>query len=89
MLALSIQNLMEGYYNIGILQLVVALGFAFMLWRNIQMTRCERSGNCRETAAGVRFRRGWQNGSGKRKSDGTFFYLPLLLGTDLNDTRSR
>ena len=46
MLVLSIQNLMEGYYNIGILQLVVALGFAFMLWRNIQMTRCERSGNC-------------------------------------------
>ncbi|BAF72756.1 hypothetical protein SUN_1809 [Sulfurovum sp. NBC37-1] len=46
MLVLSIQNLMEGYYNIGILQLVIALGFAFMLWRNIQITRCERSGNC-------------------------------------------
>ena len=46
MLALSIQNLMEGYYNIGILQLVVALGFAFMLWRNIQKVRCDRNGNC-------------------------------------------
>jgi hypothetical protein len=46
MLVLSIQNLMGGYYNIGILQLVIALGFAFMLWRNIQITRCERSGNC-------------------------------------------
>ena len=46
MLVLSIQNLAEGYYNIGILQLIIALGFAFMLWRNIKMTRCERSGNC-------------------------------------------
>ncbi len=46
MLVLSIQNLMEGYYNIGILQLVVALGFAFMLWRNIQKVRCDRNGNC-------------------------------------------
>ena len=46
MLALSIQNLMEGYYNIGILQLMIALGFAFMLWRNIQKVRCDRNGNC-------------------------------------------
>jgi len=46
MLTLSIQNLIDGYYNMGTLQLVVALGFAFMLWRNIQLTRCERDGNC-------------------------------------------
>ncbi|WP_294951077.1 hypothetical protein [Sulfurovum sp.] len=46
MLVLSIQNLMEGYYNIGILQLVVSLAFAFMLWRNIQKVRCDRNGNC-------------------------------------------
>jgi len=46
MLVLAIQNLIAGYYNMGALQLVIALGFAFLLWRNIQLTRCERSGNC-------------------------------------------
>jgi len=46
MLILSIQNLINGYYNMGVLQLIIALGFALMLWRNIQITRCERDGNC-------------------------------------------
>ncbi|WP_082791979.1 hypothetical protein [Sulfurovum riftiae] len=46
MLVLAIQNLIAGYYNMGILQLVIALGFAFMLWRNIQKVRCDRGGNC-------------------------------------------
>jgi len=46
MLVMAIQNLINGYYNMGVLQLVIALGFAFMLWRNIQITRCERNGNC-------------------------------------------
>jgi hypothetical protein len=46
MLVLAIQNLIAGYYNMGLLQLVIALGFAFMLWRNIQKVRCDRDGNC-------------------------------------------
>jgi len=45
-LVMAVQNLVEGYYNMGMLQLLIALGFAFMLWRNIQLTRCERDGNC-------------------------------------------
>ncbi len=46
MLVMAIQSLINGYYNMGALQLVIALSFAFMLWRNIQVTRCERDGNC-------------------------------------------
>jgi len=45
-LIMGIQNLIEGYYNMAALQLLIALGFAFMLWRNIQLTRCERTGEC-------------------------------------------
>ena len=45
-LVMGIQNLVEGYYNMAALQLLIAAGFAFMLWRNIQVARCERTGNC-------------------------------------------
>jgi len=45
-LVMGIQNLINGYYNMATLQIFIALGFAFMLWRNIQMTRCERTGEC-------------------------------------------
>ena len=45
-LIMGIQNLIDGYYNMAALQLLIAAGFTFMLWRNIQMTRCERTGNC-------------------------------------------
>ncbi len=46
MLALGVQNLIEGHYNMAALQLLMAAGFAFMLWRNIRITHCERTGNC-------------------------------------------
>ena len=46
MLIMGIQNLIEGYPYMAALQLLIAAAFAFMLWRNIQLTRCERTGNC-------------------------------------------
>jgi len=46
MLAFAIQNLMHQQWSMGVLQLVIALGFAFMLWRNIRQVRCNRDGNC-------------------------------------------
>ena len=46
MLVFAIQNLINQQWSIGILQLVIALGFAFMLWRNIQQVRCSRNGDC-------------------------------------------
>ena len=46
MLVFAIGNLIHQQWSIGILQLVIALGFAFMLWRNIQQVRCSRDGNC-------------------------------------------
>ncbi len=46
MFILSIQNLIHQQWSIGVLQFVIALGFAFMLWRNIKQVRCSRKGNC-------------------------------------------
>jgi len=46
MFVFAIQNLMQHYWMMGSLQLVLALFFAFLLWRNIQQARCDRSGNC-------------------------------------------
>ena len=46
MFVLAIQNLMQHYWMMGSLQLMLAFVFAFMLWRNIQMARCDRNGNC-------------------------------------------
>ncbi|QOR62455.1 hypothetical protein ACM66Z_02980 [Sulfurovum sp. ST-21] len=46
MLVLSIQNLINHQWSIGILQLVIAIGFTIILGRNIQMSRCERTGEC-------------------------------------------
>jgi len=46
MFALAIQNLMQHYWMMGVLQLVLAFVFLFLLWRNIQAVRCERNGNC-------------------------------------------
>jgi len=46
MLVLAIQNLINQQWSIGVLQLVIASGFALLLWRNIQLTRCERNKEC-------------------------------------------
>jgi hypothetical protein len=46
MLVLAIQNLINQQWSIGVLQLVIASGFALLLWRNIQLTRCERNKTC-------------------------------------------
>jgi hypothetical protein len=46
MLIMALQNLYYQQWSIGVLQFVIALGFGFMLWRNIRLTQCERSGNC-------------------------------------------
>lgn len=46
MFIFAVQNLIQGYIMMGLLQLVLAFVFLFLLWRNIQMARCDRSGNC-------------------------------------------
>ena len=46
MFIFAVQNLMQGYVMMGTLQLVLAFVFLFLLWRNIQMARCDRNGNC-------------------------------------------
>ncbi len=44
--ALTVQAFMAKDFMTGSLYLAITLGFAFLLWRNIQITRCERNGNC-------------------------------------------
>lgn len=46
MFVLAVQNLIQGYVMMGALQLVLAFVFLFLLWKNIQMARCDRNGNC-------------------------------------------
>jgi hypothetical protein len=46
MFVLAIQNLMQNYWMMGTLQLMLALFFSFLLWRNIQQARCDRNGDC-------------------------------------------
>lgn len=46
MFILAIQNLMQHYWMIGSLELVLALFFLFMLWRNIQAVQCSKNTNC-------------------------------------------
>jgi len=46
MFVLAVQNLMQGYVMMGALQLLLAFVFLFLLWRNIQMARCDRNANC-------------------------------------------
>lgn len=46
MLVLSIQHFMHGDYQTGALTLFVALGFAFLLIRNMRMTYCDKNGGC-------------------------------------------
>ena len=46
MLVLSIQNLMQHQWLIGIVQFIIALGFLLLLLRNIQKARCDRNGEC-------------------------------------------
>jgi len=46
MLVLSIQNLMQHQWLVGIVQLIIALGFLLLLIRNIQKARCDRNGGC-------------------------------------------
>ena len=46
MLVLSIQLFIYGDYLTGALTLFVALGFAFLLLRNIRMTYCDKNGGC-------------------------------------------
>ncbi|MBD3788852.1 MAG: hypothetical protein IE885_00530 [Campylobacterales bacterium] len=49
MLILAIQNLLQAQWLMGIVQLLIALGFLVLLIRNIRLTRCERNGNCDTT----------------------------------------
>ena len=46
MFVLAIQNLMQHYWMMGALQLLLAFVFLFILWKNIQAARCDRNGNC-------------------------------------------
>ena len=46
MFVLSIQNLYQAHWLIGLLQLLISLGFLFLLIRNIRQTQCDRTGNC-------------------------------------------
>jgi len=46
MLILSIQHFLYGDYLTGALTLFVALGFAFLLIRNIRLTQCNKNGGC-------------------------------------------
>ncbi len=66
-LVMGIQNLIEGYYNMAALQLLISAGFAFMLWRNIQMTRCERTGNCNGCTLPNWLTKWFQKSDSKRK----------------------
>ena len=45
-LVLSIQNLMQQQWLIGIIQLIIALGFLVLLIRNIRKARCDKNGGC-------------------------------------------
>jgi len=46
MIILSIQNLMQHQWLIGIVQLIIALGFLLLLIRNIRQARCDRNRGC-------------------------------------------
>ena len=46
MLVLSIQNLMQHQWLVGIVQLIIALGFLLLLMRNIRKARCDKNGGC-------------------------------------------
>jgi len=46
MLVLSIQNLIQHQWLIGIMQLIIALGFLLLLMRNIRKARCDKNGGC-------------------------------------------
>ena len=46
MLVLSIQNLMQHQWLVGIVQLIIALGFLLLLIRNIRQARCDKNGGC-------------------------------------------
>jgi hypothetical protein len=46
MLFLAVQNLMLSHWLVGGVQLLIALGFLFLLIRNIRITHCERSEKC-------------------------------------------
>lgn len=46
MLILSVQHFVYGDYLTGALTLVVALGFAFLLLRNIRLVQCDKDVGC-------------------------------------------
>jgi len=46
MLVLSIQNLIQHQWLIGIVQLIIALGFLVLLIRNIRKARCDKNSGC-------------------------------------------
>jgi uncharacterized membrane protein (DUF2068 family) len=52
MLVLSIQNLMQHQWLVGIVQLIIALGFFALLMRNIIAVRNEKQG-CSTTGCGI------------------------------------
>ena len=46
MFVLSIQNIYQSHWLIGLLQLLISFVFLFLLIRNIRQTQCDRTGNC-------------------------------------------
>jgi len=46
MLIVSIQHFIYGDYATGALTLFIALGFTFMLIRNIKLVQCDKKGGC-------------------------------------------
>ena len=46
MLFLSIQNLMQDHWFIGIIQLLIAIGFILLLLRHIRQVQCDRTAHC-------------------------------------------
>jgi len=46
MFVLSIQNLYQAHWLIGVVQLIISFGFLFLLLRNIRQAQCDRTGNC-------------------------------------------
>ncbi len=46
MFGLAIQNFIDSNWLTGMLELSVSFGFIFLLLRNIEQVRCEKTGKC-------------------------------------------
>jgi len=65
MLGLSIQSLMQHQYMAGTVQIIIALGFTFLLVRNIIAVRNQKQ-ECGSTGCGMT---GWLKNLLKKKED--------------------